>query len=1121
MKSLLMKLGVVWIMLTSMLPSVFAQTGVLVIEISDTLNIPLSDYYIRIKDSDGSIKSYRTDSEGRVRDDNFPVGDYTYSFSFGDFNTGSFTVTSGNPTWIDIDFRRVTINFKDEKGNPASGKFVTLYKREADGTRTLVRQKTSDENGKTLFVVPEGNYTYVAADGEHDITVKGDVNTTVAVTSKLVTYQTSFQFFKGNNPITLFAKDVYVRQNQDNVFRDFGVVLAHGGTQSNSMVEYNLTDGKISCPIGEFEYSVYTRDYGTLTGTFFVTQNSSETKNIVKIVIPDEQIAPDDPIIVPDEKEPTYKLRVHAIDCDTKEPIHNLAARYSTPNGKSSFSTTDEQGYAVFKVNAGIYNVSLPSQTKEGIVVNGDTDVEFCDKAEPDSLTSQQIYFQFFYQDKEVFPQTIEKIDIKKIESGSYLQYVTIKPEKDENEGLNKFKEPVVTITGRYYYSFLMDESEFKVSSSSGNFTTIQEKPIDTVKIYFEEKYDVDIYFLHQDKTPATGSYSVSYIDRYKNNRRTDEQGHLQLTLTTGDYTFIALDDTSKFTLKKDTTIYYYLPDPEHSRNVYFKFLHDGKVVYPNVTTLSFFRNKSLNQYAYLSSSLYDDYEGMGRTYVFDKPIELPADSFTASYYIDDYEFDGQMDHKFIVNGNAQNDTTIFIVVPVKRIVEIQIKDAKGTDVQGVFAKIYKYDENGELSTALDYDGNSHSRLMSDATGIVRDHLVPGRYQIKILGIERDFEVTEYGLKFTILSDVELFNVVFKVLYSDNDEPVPGLKLDIKKGSEFYTSGITDGEGEIRFQSEAAKYSYLLSYGNGIEGNYTITKDETIIIKIDRPVLVKTIALFGEQCLIGGESTKFTAIITPDNATQKKLDWSVDNEILATISSDGTLTANTIGQTGTVTVTAKAKDDSGVFATILVNIEAESCTKSYTLAFGDGSTEMLIDDYTFDLVVTPSVNKYQYYAYQTSQDGVNWTNATNFTPETTITLESDKYFNNGTHLFRVIAADDALELLQILDGIKEPGIENITNIVILRNRDTGDYVITDKIEIPTVFTPHEVNGANDDFMPGYQVVIYNRFGDVICKSDNGWDGKYKGETADAGVYIYVLTLKDGREMKGTIQLYRK
>lgn len=468
-----MRLGVVWIMLTSLLPSVFSQ-GVLVIEISDTLNTPLSGYYVRIKDANGAIKSYTTDSEGRVRDDNFPVGNYTYSFSYGDYNTGSFTVKSGEPTWIDIDFRRVAVNFKDENGKPSSGNFVTLYKREADGSRTLVAQKTSESNGTALFVVPEGNYTYVAADGEHDIVVADkNINTNVSVSSKLVTYKTSFRFVKDGKTIKLYARDVNVLQNQNGYFRDFGIVLAHGDTQSNGYVEYDITDGKISCPVGEYKYSVSTRDYGYLEGTFYITQKSSESNNIVDIIIPEEE-EPEEEIITPDEKEPTYNLKIHVVDCETGEPIPNIAGRYSIPGtGNSRFATTNAMGLATFKVNAGTYNVSIPSETKTGIVVNKDTTIEFCSTLTPEEpdTSSQKIFFQFFFKEEEVFPQTINKIDIKKIESGSYLSYVTLTPTEDSVSGIKKFKDPVVTIAGRYYYSFQLDE--YKITSFSGNFTPV------------------------------------------------------------------------------------------------------------------------------------------------------------------------------------------------------------------------------------------------------------------------------------------------------------------------------------------------------------------------------------------------------------------------------------------------------------------------------------------------------------------------------------------------------------------------------------------------------------------------------------------------------------------------
>lgn len=78
----------------------------------------------------------------------------------------------------------------------------------------------------------------------------------------------------------------------------------------------------------------------------------------------------------------------------------------------------------------------------------------------------------------------------------------------------------------------------------------------------------------------------------------------------------------------------------------------------------------------------------------------------------------------------------------------------------------------------------------------------------------------------------------------------------------------------------------------------------------------------------------------------------------------------------------------------------------------------------------------------------------------------------------------------------------------------------DTITIPTLFTPHTYDGKNDIFMEGYEVYIYDRYGNLVCHSHNGWNGKYRGEVADAGVYIYTLFLKDGRKKKGSIEIYK-
>jgi gliding motility-associated-like protein len=71
--------------------------------------------------------------------------------------------------------------------------------------------------------------------------------------------------------------------------------------------------------------------------------------------------------------------------------------------------------------------------------------------------------------------------------------------------------------------------------------------------------------------------------------------------------------------------------------------------------------------------------------------------------------------------------------------------------------------------------------------------------------------------------------------------------------------------------------------------------------------------------------------------------------------------------------------------------------------------------------------------------------------------------------------------------------------------------------IPTAFTPNG-DGLNDVFRLsglGYEEVkikIYSRWGELIYASDNfqQWDGKYKGEVVQNGVYVYIITIKDSR-----------
>jgi gliding motility-associated-like protein len=87
---------------------------------------------------------------------------------------------------------------------------------------------------------------------------------------------------------------------------------------------------------------------------------------------------------------------------------------------------------------------------------------------------------------------------------------------------------------------------------------------------------------------------------------------------------------------------------------------------------------------------------------------------------------------------------------------------------------------------------------------------------------------------------------------------------------------------------------------------------------------------------------------------------------------------------------------------------------------------------------------------------------------------------------------------------------------------TREIVITDFFfEIPNVFTPND-DGVNDHFYPKFlyiqdiHVLIMNKWGELIYESKDltakGWDGKYKGENATIGNYVYRIryTSLDGR-----------
>ncbi|CCJ98357.1 phage tail protein [Cronobacter sakazakii] len=75
-----------------------------------------------------------------------------------------------------------------------------------------------------------------------------------------------------------------------------------------------------------------------------------------------------------------------------------------------------------------------------------------------------------------------------------------------------------------------------------------------------------------------------------------------------------------------------------------------------------------------------------------------------------------------------------------------------------------------------------------------------------------------------------------------------------------------------------------------------------------------------------GATSPIKASVTPENATNKALNWTSGDEAIATVDASGVVTG--VAEGGPVDVTATAADGSGVSAFCAVTVTAEKRTKS-------------------------------------------------------------------------------------------------------------------------------------------------------------------------------------------------
>ena len=110
-----------------------------------------------------------------------------------------------------------------------------------------------------------------------------------------------------------------------------------------------------------------------------------------------------------------------------------------------------------------------------------------------------------------------------------------------------------------------------------------------------------------------------------------------------------------------------------------------------------------------------------------------------------------------------------------------------------------------------------------------------------------------------------------------------------------------------------------------------------------------------------------------------------------------------------------------------------------------------------------------------------------------------------------------------LEPVVTPPVTQFYTLSVYSNKGCGTATdqtlvkVYRQLYIPNAFSPNG-DGLNDKWMiealqayPGAEVKVYDRFGEIVFDNrgkDISWDGRFKGESLSAGVYVYIIDLKN-------------
>lgn len=262
----------------------------------------------------------------------------------------------------------------------------------------------------------------------------------------------------------------------------------------------------------------------------------------------------------------------------------------------------------------------------------------------------------------------------------------------------------------------------------------------------------------------------------------------------------------------------------------------------------------------------------------------------------------------------------------------------------------------------------------------------------------------------------------------------------------------------------------FLANDNG--NTYDFDSFGTAAIKVN-PIPVKSITINGADEI--DTPTQYTAVISPENATNKEIEWTVDNSEIAAISQDGTLTPQ---KAGTVKITATANDGSGICGEKTVNIKVYAQMTSVSANVGVWSKDF-----------TPSEREYVIYVPKN-------TTSIKLTAQHKGTLKSGtKIFYNGRATTVQLAENETVLILNYSEiGYTNSGYK----ITVVKFEGTKTIVSDDG----KTFNIKPVNITNGNTVI---LALYNgeEFADIKYENYNGTDISFTSDKAYTNAKVMI------------------